>query len=122
MTENGKRYRAVMIRIGIVMILFLALFIALSIVAAILSEICYGFLSERAAYIAESVFSMIAYILAFVLPAVLFMLMMKKQEAVKPRFRFRMQWRDLAWIPFVLLITFIFSYLLDLFNILAYVC
>jgi len=116
MTENGKKYRAVMIRIGIVMILFLRLFNALSIVAAIFGEICSGIMPEHAAYIAASVASMISYILSFVVPSLIFILMMRKHERVKPRFAFRMQWRDLALLPFVLLITFTFSFLNNLIT------
>jgi membrane protease YdiL (CAAX protease family) len=71
---------------------------------------------ERAAYIAGSVASMIAYILSFVVPSLIFVLMMRKHERVKPRFAFRMQWRDLALLPFVLLITFTFSFLNNLIT------
>lgn len=114
---NERRYRAVMIKVGIAMLIFLVLSNALSIAAVIGGELLYGILNKTVAYVLSECLSMVVYALSFVIPAVILLAMLRHAKpTVRPYVAFRIKAIDLALLPAVVLLMFCFSFLNSLIT------
>ncbi len=121
MTPYEKRYKGTVMRLGLALLLFEALFVLQSVILAVVGAVLPVILSSLASDVVYDVISGVLYAATFSLPVVLFRAVSKKQMPVEPmRTACRMPRDTLPYVLFGLAVVSAAAYanamLVDLFS------